>query len=84
MEQIYKSTDPITCTYFINSSYIQFQDLHLSKKNQQCLILKIGNRRGPRNYRLYTSQKNNINILRFEAEMKVDLIKDFQNLLIAS
>ena len=46
------------------------------------MILKIGNRRSSRHYRIYTNQKNNI--LRFESEMKGDLIKDFQDLLITS
>ena len=46
------------------------------------MILKIGNRRSSRHYRIYTNQKNNL--LRFEAEMKGDLIKDFQDLFITS
>ena len=46
------------------------------------MILKIGNRRSSRDYRIYITQKNNL--LRFEAEMKGDLIKDFQDLLITS
>ena len=46
------------------------------------MILKIGNRRSSRHYRIYTNQKKNL--LRFEAEMKGDLIKDFQDLLITS
>ena len=79
-----KSKDPISNTDFINSCYIQFQELHSSKnlvseRNQKGLILKIGNRRSSKHYRIYTNQKNNL--LRFEAEMKGDLIKDFQDLL---
>ena len=46
------------------------------------MILKIGNRRNSRHYRIYTNQKNNL--LRFEADMKGDLIKDFQDLLVTS
>lgn len=46
------------------------------------MILKIGNRRSSRYYRIYTNQKNKL--LRFEAEMKGHLIKDFQDLLITS
>ena len=79
-----KSKDPISNTDFINSCYIQFQELHSSKnlvseRNQKGFILKIGNRRSSKHYRIYTNQKNNL--LRFEAEMKGDLIKDFQDLL---
>ena len=44
------------------------------------MILKIGNRKGRRHYRIYTRN----NSLRFEAELKGDLIKDFHDLLIAS
>lgn len=44
------------------------------------MILKIGNRKGFRHYRIYTSRDS----LRFEAEMKGNLIKDFNQLLIAS
>ena len=46
------------------------------------MILKIGNRRSSRHYRIYTNQKKNL--LRFEAEIKGDLIKDFQDLLTTS
>jgi len=86
-QRISKFNDPISTIDFINSCYIQFQDLHssknlLSERNQKGLILKIGNRRSSRHYRIYTNQKNNL--LRFEAEMKGDLIKDFQDLLITS
>ena len=86
-QRISKSTDPISTIDFINSCYIQFQELHssknlLSERNQKGLILKIGNRRSSKHYRIYTNKKNNL--LRFEAEMKGDLIKDFQNLLITS
>jgi hypothetical protein len=82
-----KSNDPISTIDFINSSYIQFQQLHLyknllSERNQKGLILKIGNRKSSRHYRIYTNQKNNL--LRFEAEMKGDLIKDFQDLFLTS
>ena len=44
------------------------------------MILKIVNRKGFRHYRIYTSRDS----LRFEAEMKGNLIKDFNQLLIAS
>jgi len=86
-QRISKFNDPISTIDFINSCYIQFQELHssknlLSERNQKGLILKIGNRRSSRHYRIYTNQKNNL--LRFEAEMKGDLIKDFQDLLITS
>jgi hypothetical protein len=82
-----KYKDPISNIDFINSAYIQFQQLHVSKnllseRNQKGLILKIGNRKSSRHYRIYTNQKNNL--LRFEAEMKGDLIKDFQDLFITS
>ena len=85
-QRISQFYDPISTIDFINSCYIQFQELHpsknlLSERNQKGLILKIGNRRSSRHYRIYTNQKNNL--LRFEAEMKGDLIKDFQDLLIA-
>jgi hypothetical protein len=84
-QRISKSNDPISTIDFINSCYIQFQELHSSKnlvseRNQKGLILKIGNRRSSKHYRIYTNKKNNL--LRFEAEMKGDLIKDFQDLLI--
>lgn len=46
------------------------------------LLLKVGNRKGRRYYRIYTGHQNNS--LRFEAELKGDLIKDFHDLLIAS
>ena len=86
-QRISKFNDPISTIDFINSCYIQFQELHspknlVSERNQKGLILKIGNRRSSRHYRIYTNQKNNL--LRFEAEMKGDLIKDFQDLLITS
>lgn len=86
-QRISKFNDPISTIDFINSCYIQLQDLHssknlLSERNQKGLILKIGNRRSSRHYRIYTNQKNNL--LRFEAEMKGDLIKDFQDLLVTS
>ena len=85
--RISKCNDPISTIDFINSCYIQFQELHssknlLSERNQKGLILKIGNRRSSKHYRIYTNKKNNL--LRFEAEMKGDLIKDFQDILIAS
>ena len=86
-QRISKSNDRISTIDFINSCYIQSQQLHSSKnissqKNKQGLLLKIGNRRSSKHYRIYTNQKNNL--LRFEAEMKADLIKDFQDLLITS
>jgi hypothetical protein len=86
-ERVSKFNDPISPIDFINSCYVDFQALHssknlLSERNQKGLILKIGNRRSSRHYRIYTNQKNNL--LRFEAEMKGDLIKDFQDLLVTS
>lgn len=53
-----------------------------SERNQKGLVLKIGNRRSSKHYRIYSNQKNNL--LRFEAEMKGDLIKGFQDLFITS
>jgi hypothetical protein len=87
-ERINKSTDKIATKEFINSSYTQFQELHpyknlLSERNRKGLLLKIGNRKGRRYYRVYTGKHQN-NSLRFEAEMKGDLIKDFHDLLVAS
>lgn len=84
-----KSNDPISSIEFRNSACLQFQELNFSKnlvseKNQKGLILKIGNRRSSNHYRIYTDPKNKNNILRFEAEMKGNLIKDFQDLLITS
>ena len=86
-ERSNKSTDNISTKEFLNSSYIQFQDLHpyknlLSERNRKGLLFKIGHRKGRRHYRIYTGHKKNS--LRFEAEMKGDLIKDFHDLLIAS
>ena len=86
-QRISNSNDPISTIDFINSCYIEFQELHsfknlVSERNQKGLILKIGNRRSSKHYRIYTNKKNNL--LRFEAEMKGDLIKDFQDLLITS
>lgn len=86
-QRISNSNDTISTIDFINSCYIQFQELHSSKnlvseRNQKGLILKIGNRRSSKHYRIYTNKNNNL--LRFEAEMKGDLIKDFQDLLITS
>ena len=86
-ERINKSTDKIATKKFINSSYTQFQEVHpyrnlLSERNRKGLLLKVGNRKGRRYYRVYTGHQNNS--LRFEAELKGDLIKDFHDLLIAS
>jgi hypothetical protein len=82
-----KNNDKISNQEFLNSSYLEFQTLHpykniVSERNQKGLLLKIGNRKGRRHYRIYTANYNNS--LRFEAEMKGDLIKDFHDLLIAS
>jgi hypothetical protein len=84
-ERINKSTDKIDTKEFLNSSYIQFQESHpyrnlVSERNRKGLIFKIGNRKGQRHYRIYTRK----NSLRFEAEMKGHIIKDFHQLLIAS
>jgi hypothetical protein len=86
-ERINKSTDKIATKKFINASYTQFQEVHsyrnlLSERNRKGLLLKVGNRKGRRYYRVYTGHQNNS--LRFEAEMKGDLIKDLHDLLIAS
>lgn len=86
-QRISNSNDPIYNVDFINSCYIQFQELHsyrnlLSEQNQKVLILKIGSRGSSKHYRIYKNKKNDR--LRFEAEMKGDLIKDFQDLLITS
>ena len=84
-ERTNKSTDKIDPKEFLNSSYIQFQESHpnrklVSERNRKGLIFKIGNRKGLRHYRIYTRN----NSLRFEAEMKGHLIKDFHDLLITS
>ena len=84
-QRISKTDDPVSNIDFINSCYVQFQELHsyknlVSERKQKGLILRIGNRRSPKHYRVYINQKN----LRFEIEMKGDLIKDFQDLLITS
>ena len=84
-ERSNKSTDKIDTKEFLNSSYIQFQESHpnrklVSERNRKGLIFKIGNRKGLRHYCIYTRN----NSLRFEAEMKGHLIKDFHDLLIAS
>ncbi len=86
-QRSYKLTDKISPTEFINSSFVHFQNLHPSKnlaaeRNQKGLLLKIGNRKGRRHYRVYTGYQKNS--LRFEAELKGDLIKDFHDLLIVS
>jgi hypothetical protein len=82
-----KPTDKISATEFINSSFVEFQDLHpfknlLAERNRKGLLFKIGHRKGRRHYRIYTGKHPNS--LRFEAEMKGDLIKDFRDLLIAA
>ena len=80
-------TDKVSAKEFINSSFVEFQDLHpfknlLAERNQKGLLFKIGHRKGRRHYRIYTVHKKDS--LRFEAEMKGDLIKDFHDLLVAS
>jgi len=82
-----KPNDKISPTEFINSSFGEFQDLHpfknlLAERNRKGLLFKIGHRKGRRHYRIYTGHQNNS--LRFEAEMKGDLIQDFHDLLIAA
>ena len=57
-QRISKFNDPISTTDFINSCYIQFQELHssknlLSERNKKGLVLKIGNRRSSKHYRIY-------------------------------
>ena len=86
-ERTNKSTDKITPKESINSSFVAFQDLHpyknlVAERNRKGLLLKIGNRKGQRHYRIYIGKHQNS--LRFEAEMKGDLIKDFHDLLVAS
>jgi len=81
-----KSTDKDTTKEFLNSSYIEFQDLHpfknlVSERNRRGLLLKIGHRKGRRHYRIYTGKRQNS--LRFEAEMKGDLIQEFHDLFVA-
>lgn len=85
--RISKSNDLISPRDFINFSYFESQEVHPSKnikaeKKQDGLILKIGHRSNEKHYRVYSNPKNNL--LRFEAEMKGNLIKDFQDLLITS
>lgn len=77
------SIDKTTVTEFINSSFIEFQTDHPRKnlqveKNQKGLVFKIGSRKSQKYYRLYT--KNNF--LRFEFEIKGNIIQDFQPLLL--
>jgi len=86
-ERVNKSTDKATTQEFLNSSYIEFQELHPyknlgSERNRKGLVLKIGNRKGRRHYRIYTGKHPKS--LRFEAEMKGDLIQDFRDLFFAS
>jgi len=74
-QRISKSNDPISIIDFVNSCYIQFQELHSSKnfvseRNQKGLILKIGNRRSSKHYRIYTNKKNNFLIFKSK---RVDL-----------
>lgn len=82
-----KSTDKYSYQEFINSSFIEFQELHprtnlKAEKNSQGLLLKIGHRKSQRHYRIYFEEGGPY--LRFEAEMKGDLIKDFNDLFITS
>ncbi len=86
-ERSHKLTDKVSTKDFLNDSYRYFQKIHTSKnlrseQIQKGLLFKIGHRKGRRHYRIYTGHQNNS--LRFEAEMKGDLIKDFHDLLIAS
>ena len=81
-QRISKSNDPVSTMDFINSCYIQFQELHssknlLSERNQKGLILKIGNRKSSNFYRIYQTK----NGLRFELEIKKNQIKQVTNLL---
>lgn len=82
-ERTNKSNDKIDSKKFINSCFEQFQDYHPQKnlvveKNKKGLLFKIGNRRSTRHYRLYTKE----NFLRFEFEIKRNLVKDLHQLLI--
>ena len=82
-----KLTDNISNTEFLESFYLEFTKLYLhrtivSERNRKGLVLKVGNRKGQRYYRLYTSSENNS--IRFEAEMKGDLIKKYHDFLTAS
>ena len=54
-----KTTDQISTKEFINSSFAEFQELYpyrnlLAERNRRGLLLKIGNRKGRRHYRIYT------------------------------
>jgi hypothetical protein len=78
-----QSTDKTDSQEFINSSFLEFQKYHSRKnlqveKNQKGLVFKIGSRKSQKYYRLYT--KNNF--LRFEFEIKGNLIQDLQPLLL--
>jgi len=82
-----KLTDKISATEYINSSFVEFQNLHpyknlVAERNRKGLLFKIGHRKGRRHYRIYTAHQNKA--IRFEAEMKGDLIQDFHDLLIAA
>jgi hypothetical protein len=82
-DRLNQLTDKIDSSEFINVCFQQFQISHPHKnlvveKNQQGLLLKIGNRRSARHYRLYTKD----NFLRFEFEIKRNVIKDLHNLLL--
>jgi hypothetical protein len=86
-ERTNQPTDKITLKEYVNSSFVAFQDLHpyknlVAERNRKGLLFKIGNRKGQRHYRIYIGKHQNS--LRFEAEMKADLIKDFHDLLVAS
>ena len=82
-DRLNQSTDRIDSSEFINLCFQQFQISHPHKnlvveKNQQGLLFKIGNRRSARHYRLYTKD----DFLRFEFEIKRNVIKDLHNLLL--
>ena len=78
-----QSKDKIHSQEFINSSFLEFQHSHSRKnlqveKNKKGLVFKIGSRKSPKYYRLYTKD----NFLRFEFEIKGNFIKDLHQLLL--
>ena len=54
-QRISQSNDLVSTIDFINSCYIHSYKNFLSERNQKGLILKIGNRRSSRHYRIYTN-----------------------------
>lgn len=84
-DRLNKRDDQIENLEFINLCFRQMQQYHPNKnlsveKNKKGLLFKIGSRRSSKYYRVYN--KNNNNILRFEFEIKIKIIKDLNYLLI--